>query len=119
MLTSRNKFDRREQRVRQKIKKVSKNLPRLTVFKSNAHLHVQIIDDSKGQTLVSVSTQQKDFIKLKNKKNCDAAVVVGSTVAEKAKKSGVTKVVFDKGGYKFHGVIKNLADAARGAGLEL
>jgi large subunit ribosomal protein L18 len=88
--------------------------PRLCVFRSNANIYAQIIDDSKGVTLVSASSLE---LKLKNA-NIEAATKVGESIAKKAVKAGIKKVVFDRGGYLYHGRVKALADAARENGLE-
>jgi large subunit ribosomal protein L18 len=93
--------------------------PRLTVFRSLSHIYAQVIDDVSRETLAAASDVEaglKD--KVTGKKKADVAVMVGSLVAERAKEKGVTKVVFDRGGYPFHGRIKALADAAREAGLD-
>ena len=118
MLTNKARFKRRTQRVRSRIKKES-SLPRLSVFKSNRHLQVQVIDDLKSITVSGVSTLQKEFSKLKNKANIEAAKLIGSSIGKAAVKKGVKKVVFDKGGYRYHGVVKAIADSAREAGLEI
>jgi large subunit ribosomal protein L18 len=90
--------------------------PRLTVFRSLNHIYAQVIDDEQGHTLVSAATTEKD---LRGKGgNVAGAKVIGKTVAERAKEKGITKVVFDRGGYQYHGRVKALADAARQAGLE-
>src|SRR6516162_4973079 len=89
--------------------------PRLNVYRSLNHIYVQVVDDSKGVTLVSASTVQA---KLKTGGNVAAAKEVGKLVAERAQEKGIKKVVFDRGGYLYHGRIKALADAAREAGLE-
>lgn len=89
--------------------------PRLAVFRSVAHIYVQVIDDTHGCTLVSASSVEKD---LKGGGNVAAAKAIGKMVAERAKEKGITKVVFDRGGYLYHGRVKALADAAREAGLE-
>jgi large subunit ribosomal protein L18 len=89
--------------------------PRLNVYRSLNHIYVQVIDDSQGTTLVSASTVAS---KLKTGGNVAAAKEVGKLIAERAKEKGISKVVFDRGGYLYHGRIKALADAAREAGLE-
>ena len=89
--------------------------PRLSVYRSLNHIYVQVIDDSQGVTLISASTVQA---KLKTGGNVAAAKEVGKLVAERAKEKGIKKVVFDRGGYLYHGRIRALADAAREAGLE-
>jgi len=108
---------KRKIRIREKISG-TKERPRMCVYRSLKHLYVQIIDDEDGRTLVSASTISKDFdINLKNKKNLEAAKALGKLIAEKAKALGITKVVFDRNGYKYHGRVKSIADAAREAGL--
>ena len=91
--------------------------PRLCVFRSNKEIYAQIIDDENRATLVSASSLDKD-LKIKNGSNVEAAKVVGKAIAEKAKKAKITKVVFDRGGYLYHGRVAALADAARENGLE-
>jgi large subunit ribosomal protein L18 len=102
-------------RIRRKLQGTSER-PRLAVFRSVAHIYAQVIDDSKGTTLASASSVAKDG--KTNGGNVAAAKAIGKLVAEKAKEQGITKVVFDRGGYLYHGRIKALADAARAAGLE-
>jgi len=93
--------------------------PRLCVYRSLDHIYAQVIDDRAGKTLVSASTADKETKKsLKGGGNVAAAKVVGKAIADRAKAAGVSKVVFDRGGYKYHGRVKALADAAREAGLE-
>jgi large subunit ribosomal protein L18 len=106
-------FDRRRRRVRTALKARSGGRPRLSVHRSGRHIYAQIIDDSKGHTVVAAST-----LGSKGGSNVDAAAKVGATLAEAAKKAGVTTVVFDRGGFLFHGRVKALADAAREGGLE-
>ncbi len=89
----------------------------MAVYRSLAHIYVQIIDDLSGRTLCSASTRDKD-IKTSGGGNVDAAKIVGTKVAERAKASGVTQVTFDRGGFRYHGRIKALADAARQGGLQ-
>ena len=92
--------------------------PRLAVFRSNNHMYAQIIDDTVGNTLVSASTLQKDVkAELEKTNNVEAAAYVGTVIAKKAIEKGITSVVFDRGGFIYHGKIKALADAAREAGL--
>src|SRR5471030_1941770 len=110
---SKRTFEVRKDRIRTKLKKNSAVLSRLTVFKSNNHIYAQIIDDIKGVTLASANAMQKEFKNLKKKYSIDAAKAVGKKLAEEAMKKGVTKVMFDKGGYKYHGKVKALADSAR------
>lgn len=105
---------RRHSRIREKISGTSE-CPRLNVFRSNTQIFAQIIDDVKGVTLVSSSSVE---LKLKNGGNVEGASLVGKDIAEKAKKSKINKVVFDRGGYLYHGRVKALAEAARENGLE-
>ena len=91
--------------------------PRLNVFRSNANITAQIIDDEKGVTLVSASTLEKD-LKITNGGNIEAAKKIGAEIANRAKNAKITKVVFDRGGYLYHGRVKALAEAARENGLE-
>ena len=92
-------------------------MPRLNVFRSNANITAQIIDDVKGVTLVSASSLEKE-LNLKNGGNVEAAKIIGAEIAKRAKKAKITKVVFDRGGYLYHGRVKALAEAARENGLE-
>ena len=93
--------------------------PRLAVFRSNNHVYAQVIDDVAGKTLVSASTLEKDIkAELKNTDDIEAATKVGDIVAKRALEKGIKAVVFDRGGYIYHGKVKALADAAREAGLE-
>jgi large subunit ribosomal protein L18 len=89
--------------------------PRLVVFRSNANMYVQLIDDSKAHTIVAASTVEKELVK--SGSNIEGAKLVGQLVAKRAQAKGVKSVVFDRGGYLYHGKIKALADAAREAGL--
>ena len=105
-------------RVRKKVSGTPER-PRLNVFRSINHIYAQVIDDTVGNTLVSASTLDGDVKEnIKSGGNKEAAKAVGKLVAKKALDAGVTKVVFDRGGYIYHGRIKELADAAREAGLE-
>jgi large subunit ribosomal protein L18 len=109
---------RRAQRVRRQIKKVSGDRLRLSVYRSSKHIHCQIIDDSKGHTVAAASTLEKELKgSLKTGADVAAASAVGKLIAERAAKAGVTEVVFDRGPYIYHGRIKALADAAREGGL--
>ena len=93
--------------------------PRLAVFRSNNHMYVQIIDDDAQNTLVSASTLQKEVkAELEKTNNVEAASYLGTVIAKKALEKGITTVVFDRGGFIYHGKVKALADAAREAGLE-
>ena len=105
---------RRHARVRTKISGTPE-CPRLNVFRSNAHIHVQIIDDVNGNTLVSASSVE---LKLENGGNIEAAKAVGKAVAERALEKNITNVVFDRGGYIYTGRVKAVAEAAREAGLK-
>lgn len=106
---------RRHKRVRTKISGTAER-PRLCVFRSNSHLYVQIIDDDKATTLAQASTLDKE-VKTKHA-NKEAAKEVGALIAKRALEKNIKAVVFDRGGYIYHGVVKELADAAREAGLE-
>jgi large subunit ribosomal protein L18 len=111
-------FERRKRRVRYKLACVSESKPRLSVFRSKSHMYAQIIDDKASRTLASASTLDKELKKkLKATSNVSAAEAVGKLVAERAVKAGIGQVVFDRGGYLYHGRVKALADAARSAGL--
>ncbi len=103
------------ERIRRRLQGTSER-PRLAVFRSVAHIYAQVIDDSQGATLVSASSVDK--ASRTNGGNVAAAKAIGKLVAERAREKGITKVVFDRGGYQYHGRIKALADAAREAGLE-
>ena len=106
----------RHSRVRAKVSG-TKDIPRLNVFRSAKHISVQIIDDVEGKTLVSASTMEKD-LKITNGGNIEAAKKIGAEIAKRAKKAKITKVVFDRGGYLYHGRVEALADAARENRLE-
>ena len=106
----------RHERVRDKVSGTTET-PRLNVFRSNSNIFAQIIDDTEGKTLVSASSIDKE-LKLENGGNVEAATKVGELIAKRAKKAKITKVVFDRGGYLYHGRVKALADAARENGLE-
>jgi large subunit ribosomal protein L18 len=113
--TKRNAIRQRiHDRIRRKLSGTGAR-PRLNVYRSLGHIYAQVVDDQKGQTLVSASTLS---LKLKTGGNVAAAKEIGKAVAEKAVEKGIKKVVFDRGGYLYHGRIKALADAAREAGLE-
>jgi large subunit ribosomal protein L18 len=102
-------------RIRKKLKGTTER-PRLAIFRSVAHIYAQVIDDTKGTTLASASSTEKDAGATGG--NVAAAKEIGKRVAERAKEKGIDKVVFDRGGYLYHGRVKALADAAREAGLE-
>ncbi|WP_281884068.1 50S ribosomal protein L18 [Paenibacillus sp. YYML68] len=109
---------KRHLRVRKKIQGTAER-PRLNIFRSSKHMYAQLIDDVKGVTIASASTQDKELKEaVANGGNIEAATKVGSLIAERAKSAGVQQVVFDRGGYLYHGRVKALADAAREAGLE-
>jgi large subunit ribosomal protein L18 len=109
---------RRHARVRRRVQG-SAAKPRLSVYRSLSHIYAQVIDDVARATLVSASDVEKDIAsKAGGKKKADVATLVGSLVAERAKQKGISQVVFDRGGYPFHGRIKALAEAARAGGLE-
>jgi len=110
-------FERRRARVRSQIRKTSAGRPRLSVHRTGRHIYVQVISDVDGKTVAAASTLDKDF-KGKSGSNADAASAVGKLIAERAKKAGIEKVVFDRGGFLFHGRVKALADAAREGGLD-
>lgn len=108
--------DSRHRRVRRKISGTGET-PRLCIYKSLHQIYAQIIDDEKGVTLVATSTLDKDLTEQKGKTNTEAAKAVGGSIAAKAKEKGITSVVFDRNGYRYHGTVLALADAARGNGL--
>jgi large subunit ribosomal protein L18 len=110
-------FDRRRRRVRTSLRARAAGKPRLSVHRSGRHIYAQVIDDAAGKTLASASTLDKD-LKGKAGATRDGASEVGRTLAERAKAAGVSAVVFDRGGFLFHGRVKALADAAREGGLE-
>ena len=110
-------FEKRRQRVRSKLRAQVAGRPRLSVHRTGRHIYAQVIDDAAGKTLASASTLDKD-LKGKTGATKDSAAAVGKALAERAKKAGVSKVVFDRGGFLFHGRVKALADAARDGGLE-
>jgi len=118
-MVSKVSVTRRAGRVRRKLKAVATERPRLSVYRSSKHIYAQVIDDVKGHTLAAASSLDKDLReKLKTGSDIEAAGVVGKLIAERAKKAGVDKVVFDRGPYIYHGRVKALADAAREGGLE-
>jgi large subunit ribosomal protein L18 len=110
-------FQKRRQRVRNKLRKTSNGRMRLSVHRSNKNISVQLIDDAKGITIAAASTLEKE-LGLVGVNNIDAATKVGATIAERAKAAGVEECYFDRGGFLFHGKIKALADAAREGGLK-
>ena len=106
----------RHERIRKNLNGTS-FVPRLNVFRSNKNIFAQIIDDEKGITIVSASSLDKD-LNIKNSSNLEAAKLVGASIAKKAKKEKISKVVIDRGGYLYHGRVKALAESARENGLE-
>ena len=108
-------INKRTQRIRTKLKKVSSR-NRLSVFRSNNHIYVQAIDDSKGITLASASSLEKELVK-DQKSRKELAAIIGKEIAKRLIEIGIKDVAFDKGGYKYHGLIKILADSAREQGL--
>ena len=118
MMTPKELFERRKRRTRASIAKKSGGRVRLSVFRSSKHIYVQLIDDAQGKTLASASTLEADLKgSLKTGADVAAATAVGKLIAERAKAAGITEVVFDRGGYIYHGRVKALADAAREGGL--
>ena len=114
-------FERRQKRTRFKLRQVSNDKPRLSVFRSSKHIYAQVIDDLKGVTIASASTLDEEAKKaLEKGKGADksAAAIIGKLVAQRAVKAGITDVVFDRGGYIYHGRVKALGDAAREGGLK-
>ncbi len=108
---------KRVSRIRKKITGTSER-PRLCVFKSNKHIYAQVVDDSLGKTIASMSTLDKDFEAGDDKDKSGAAKKVGTAIAERALAAGVEMVVFDRGGYIYHGRVKSLSEAAREGGLK-
>lgn len=109
--------ERRHARVRRKLSGTA-DRPRLNVFRSASHIYAQVIDDRVGRTIAAASDLDKDLVEeLTGKAKRDRAKVVGRVVAERARDKGITSVVFDRGGYRYHGRVQALADAAREAGL--
>jgi len=119
MQTSKQLHSRRKQRVRTSLRRAASGRPRLSVFRSGKHIYAQVIDDAEGKTLVAASSIDGVLKgKLKHGADKSAAVEVGKLVAERAVAAGIKEVVFDRGGYLFHGRVKALADAAREGGLK-
>ncbi|MEO9968686.1 MAG: 50S ribosomal protein L18 [Hyphomonadaceae bacterium] len=119
MKSTREKILRRAQRNRTRLKKLANGRPRLSVARSHKNISAQIIDDVQGLTLASASTLEADFRKkTKNGGDSAAAAAIGKLLAERAVKAGVGDVIFDRGGYIFHGRVKALAEAAREGGLK-
>lgn len=113
MSSVKKNFERRKYRARKKISETT-DRPRLSVFKSNRHFYAQIIDQITGNVLVSIATVEKSFSKPnKSNRNKEIAKILGDEIGKRAKKKKVEAIVFDKSGYKYHGVLKEFADAAR------
>jgi large subunit ribosomal protein L18 len=110
-------FDRRKRRTRERIVHAANGRPRLSIFRSGRHIYAQLVDDRAGATLAAASTNEKEEKPAKTW-NLDAARNVGKKIAERALARGVKQVVFDRGGYIYHGRVKALAEAAREGGLE-
>ena len=110
-------FQKRRLRNRNKLRKLANGKPRLSVHRSSKNISVQVIDDTNGVTVAAASSLEKD-LGIVGKNNVEAAAKVGAAIAERAKKAGVEEVIFDRGGFLFHGKIKSLADAAREGGLK-
>jgi large subunit ribosomal protein L18 len=115
--SKRDLFQKRRQRVRNKLRKMAGERPRLSVHRSLKNISVQLIDDAQGRTLAAASTLEPG-LGLKGKNNKEAAARVGTEIAARAKAAGVEEVYFDRGGFLFHGRVKALADAAREGGLK-
>jgi large subunit ribosomal protein L18 len=113
------RFARRQRRVRFRVRQSAGGRPRLSVFRSGKNIYAQVIDDAKGVTVAAASTLEKEVKgALKSGATKEAAAKVGALIAKRATAAGVSEVVFDRGGYMFHGRIKALADGAREAGLK-
>jgi|SRR5688500_2549065 large subunit ribosomal protein L18 len=110
-------FEKRRRRNRTALRAKGGNRPRLSVHRSGRHIYAQVIDDAEGRTVAAASTLDKD-VRGKAGANAEAAADVGKRIADAAKAAGVTQVVFDRGGFLFHGRVKALAEAAREGGLE-
>lgn len=118
MANLRDRYVKRLIRVRRQVRKAANGRPRLSVFRSGRHIYAQVIDDNAGKTLAAASSLDKE-LKGKLAKGCDVAAAgeVGKLVAARAVKEGIQEVIFDRGGYRYHGRVKALADAAREGGL--
>ena len=120
MLGKLSQFDRRKRRVRGQLRATNKARPRLSVFRSSKHIYAQLIDDARGHTIAAASSLEKALKSgLKTGADRAAAAAVGKLIAERALQAGVDAVAFDRGGYRYHGRIKALADGAREGGLKL
>jgi large subunit ribosomal protein L18 len=119
MATVADRTMRRTAKVRRNVRRAAGKRARLSVFRSSKHIYAQVIDDADGRTVVSASSLEKDMRgTLKTGANIEAAKVVGKRLAERAAAKGIKEVVFDRGGYLYHGRVKALADAARESGLD-
>jgi large subunit ribosomal protein L18 len=119
MATVADRTLRRTAKVRRNVRRAAGERARLSVFRSSKHIYAQLIDDASGRTVVSASSLEKDMRgALKTGANTDAAKAVGKLIAERASTKGIKQVVFDRGGYLYHGRVKALADAAREGGLD-
>jgi large subunit ribosomal protein L18 len=119
MANSKSAAERRRERVRYGIRQHAGDRPRLSVFRSSQQIYAQVIDDERGHTIAAASSLEKALREtLKTGANVEAARLVGKELAERAKKAGVDKVVFDRGGYMYHGRVKALAEGAREGGLD-
>ncbi|MEK9673821.1 MAG: 50S ribosomal protein L18 [Rhodospirillaceae bacterium] len=118
MSNTREKFDKRQSRIRRRVRKAALERPRLSVFRSGRHIYAQVIDDREGKTVAAASSLDKE-LKGKLAKGCDKAAAgeVGKLIGARAVKEGINEVIFDRGGYRFHGRVKALAEGAREAGL--
>ena len=116
-LNKRELFLKRRLRNRNKLRAINSGRPRLSVHRSSKNISVQVIDDAQGVTLAAASSLEKD-LGVVGKNNVEAAATIGAAIAERAKKAGVEEVIFDRGGFLFHGKVKALADAAREGGLK-
>ncbi len=119
MATVKDRTERRKAAVRRAVKRAAGVRVRLSVFRSSKHIYAQVIDDTKGQTLAAASSIEKAMREgMKTGANINSAKAVGKLLAERALQKGIKDVVFDRGGYRYHGRIKALADAAREGGLK-
>ncbi len=116
-LSKRDRRIRIKRRIRKKLNGTV-DTPRLSVFRSNKHIYVQVINDIDAKTIVSASSKDKDILEQNKKSKIEIAELVGKKIAEKAKDKKIASVVFDRGGYLYHGRVKSLADAARKGGLK-
>lgn len=116
-LSKRERRLRIKKRIRKKVNGTTET-PRLSVFRSNKQIYVQLVDDNAANTLLSVSSSDKDIASQKVKNKTEVASLVGKKIAEKAKEQKIASVVFDRGGYSYHGRVKALAEAARKGGLK-